>query len=159
MAQCIACNAELAVYGRRCQSCGSGALRDGSLSGLLTGKYLTQARLSHLLAIPGMLIYLVGFTEFGILSIVPLNIVAPLIYRWNHPATEAVWRHTTEALNFQVLWTAAMWVVILIVPFLGLTLWPLVWITGIALVLVMALDAPSDRNGRYPVRFPLFHHH
>ena len=65
-------------YGRRCQSCGSG-LRDGSLSGLLTGKYLTQARLSHLLAIPGMLIFLVGFTEFGILSIVPLNIVAPLI--------------------------------------------------------------------------------
>ena len=159
MAQCIACNAELAVYGRRCQSCGSGELRDGSLSGLLTGKYLTQARLSHLLAIPGMLIYLVGFTEFGILSIVPLNIVAPLIYRWNHPATEAVWRHTTEALNFQVMWTAAMWVVMLIVPFFGLTLWPFVWIAGIALVLVIALDAASDRNGRYPIRLPLFRHH
>ena len=159
MTECPTCYIKTPNLERHVLACGSGELRDGSLSGLLTGKYLTQARLSHLLAIPGMLIYLVGFTEFGILSIVPLNIVAPLIYRWNHPATEAVWRHTTEALNFQVLWTAAMWVVILIVPFLGLTLWPLVWITGIALVLVIALDAASDRNGRYPVRFPLFHHH
>ena len=105
-----------------------------------------------------MLIFLVGFTEFGILSIIALNIVAPLVYRWNHAGSEVVWNHTTEALNFQVLWTAAMWVVMLVVPFFGLTLGPFVWIAGIALVLVIALDAASDRNGRYPVRLPLFHH-
>ncbi len=106
-----------------------------------------------------MLIFLVGFSEFGILSIVSLNIFAPLIYRWNHPASEVIWTHTTEALNFQVLWTGVMWIAMVIVPFFGLTLWPFVWITGIVLVLVIALDAANNRKGRYPVRIPLFHHH
>ena len=159
MTECPTCYIKTPNLERHVQTCGSGELREGSISGLLTGKDLTQARLSHLLALPGMLIFLVGSTEFGLLALVALNIVAPLIYRWNHPESQTVWTHTTEALNFQVLWTGAMWVVMLIVPFFGLTLWPFVWIAGIALVLVMALDAASDRNGRYPVRFPLFHHH
>ena len=159
MAQCPRCKTLTAYLDRHLQTCASGESPGRTASGVLTGKVLFQARLSHLLAIPGMLIFLVGFTEFGILSIIALNIVAPLIYRWNHPATEAVWRHTTEALNFQVMWTAAMWVVMLIVPFFGLTLWPFVRIAGIALVLVIALDAASDRNGRYPIRLPLFRHH
>ena len=159
MTECPTCYIKTPNLERHVQACGSGELREGSISGLLTGKDLIQARLSHLLALPGMLIFLVGLTEFGLLALVALNIVAPLIYRWNHPESQTVWTHTTEALNFQVLWTGAMWVVMIIVPFFGLTLWPFVWIAGIALVLVMALDAPSDRNGRYPVRLPLFHHH
>ena len=90
-----------------------------------------------------MLIFLVGFTEFGILSLLAFNIVAVLIYRWNHPGSEVVWIHTTEALNFQVLWSAVMWIAMLIFPFFGLTVWPFVWIAGIALGLVYW---PGDRE-------------
>ena len=159
MTECPTCYIKTPNLERHVLACGSGELREGSISGLLTGKDLTQARLSHLLALPGMLIFLVGLTEFGLLSLVALNIVAPLIYRWNHPESQIVWTHTTEALNFQVLWTGAMWVVMIVVPFFGLTLWPFVRIAGIVLVLVIALDAASDRNGRYPIRLPLFRHH
>ena len=64
MAQCAACKAEIAVYDRRCQSCGAGVRRDIDrlFSGAPTDKELSQARLVHLLALPGMLILGFSFT-------------------------------------------------------------------------------------------------
>ena len=159
MAQCPRCKTLTAYLDRHLQTCEAGKPPSATASGVLTGKDLIQARLSHLLAIPGMLIFLVGFSDFGILSIVALNIVIPLIYRWNNTGTEVIWNHTTEALNFQVLWSAAMWTAMLIFPFFGVTVWPLVWIAGIALVLFIGLEAVTYGKGRYPVRIPLFHHH
>ena len=158
MAQCPRCKTLTAYLDRHLQTCGSEDSSGKSSPGVLVGENLLQARLSHLVALPGMLIFLVGFTEFGILSLLAFNIVAPLIYRWNHPGSEVVWIHTTEALNFQVLWSAVMWIAMLIFPFFGLTVWPFVWITGIALVLFIGLESVSYGKGRYPVRIPLFHH-
>ena len=163
MAQCPRCKTLTAYIDRHLQTCGSEEERDEAVSravsGVLSGKELFQACLSHLLAVPGMLIFLVGFTEFGILSIVSLHIAALVIYRWSHPASEIVSTHTTEALNFQVLWTAAMWAAMLIAPFFGLTLWPLVWIAGMVLVLFIVFDVANHGKGRYPVRIPIFHRH
>lgn len=158
MAQCPRCKTLTAYLDRHLKTCDSKYSPGKSSSRVLVGKNLSQARLSHLVAIPGMLIFLVGFTEFGILSLLAFNIVALLIYRWNHPGSEVVWIHTTEALNFQVLWSAAMWAAMLIFPFFGLTIWPFVWIAGIALVLFIGLEAASYGKGGYPVRIPLFHH-
>ncbi|MCY4528753.1 MAG: DUF4870 domain-containing protein [Chloroflexi bacterium] len=158
MAQCPRCKIQTAYIDRHLQTCDSRYSPGKSSPSVLVGKNLSQARLSHLLAFPGMLIFLVGFTEFGVLSLLAFNIVAPLIYRWNHPASEVVWHHTTEALNFQVLWSAAMWAAMLIFPFFGLTVWPFVWIAGIVLVLFIGLEAVHHGKGRYPVRIPLFHH-
>ena len=163
MAQCPRCKTLTAYLDRHLRMCGSG--EEGhetvsrTVSGVRSGRDLFQACTSHLLALPGMLIFLVGFTEFGILSIVSLHIVALLIYRWSHPLSQIVLAQTTEALNFQFLWTAVMWVTVLIVPFFGLTLWPFVWIAGILLVLFMAFDVANYGKGRYPVRVPLFRHH
>lgn len=161
MAQCPRCKTVTPYLDRHLRTCASREERDEdvakAVSGVRPGGELTQASLSHLLAIPGMLIFLVGFTQFGILSIVSLNIVALLIYRWSHPSSEIVTAHTTEALNFQLLWTVAMWIAMLIVPFFGLTVWPFVWIAGIVLVLFMAFDAANYGKGRYPVKIPIFH--
>ena len=158
MAQCPRCKTLTAYLDRHLQTCGKSKASYGADTGVLKGQDLWQGRLSHLLAIPGMLIFLVGFTEFGILSIIALNIAAPLFYRWNHPENEVVWKHTTEALNFQVLWSAVMWIAMLILPFSGFTVWPFVWILGLALVLYVAFGAVKYGTGRYPVRIPLFHH-
>ena len=58
MEQCTACRAEVADYDRRCWNCGAGVKRDSDklLSSGPTEKELSQARLGHLLALPGMLI-------------------------------------------------------------------------------------------------------
>ena len=63
MAQCTACRAEIPVYERRCQSCGAGVVRDANslLANAPTDKELSQARLCHLLALPGMLIMAIYF--------------------------------------------------------------------------------------------------
>ena len=148
MAQCPRCKTLTAYLDSHLQTCDSVYTPGKSSRNVLVGKDLLQARLSHLVAIPGMLIFLVGFTEFAILSLLAFNIVAPLIYRWNHPESEVVWHHTTEALNFQVLWSAAMWTAMLIFPFLGLTVWLFVWIAGIALVLFIGLETVSYGKGR-----------
>ncbi len=159
MAQCPRCKVVTAYFDRHIQTCGHEEEPYEAVYVVLTGKDLFQACLSHLLAIPGMLIFLVGFIEFGFLSLVSLHIAAPWFYRWNNSESEIIWNHTTEALNFQVVWTAAMWIAMVIVPFFGMTLWPFVWVSGILLVLFIVIDVINHGKGRYPVRIPLFHHH
>ena len=86
MEQCTACRAEIPVYERRCQSCGAGVVRDANslLANAPTDKELSQARLGHLLALPGMLILGVLFYTalgmFGLLGLVPLNLIIPFVY-------------------------------------------------------------------------------
>ena len=71
--------------------------------------------------------------------------------------------HAAEALNFQLLWTLAIFAV-WFVPlgsegalYLGFTLvYAVVLMSGIALVLIAAKDAASAGDGKYPVRLPLF---
>ncbi len=159
MAQCPRCKIMTAYLDSHLRTCGSEEDTDNAPAVVLTGKPLFQACLSHLLALPGMLIFLVGFTEFGALSLVSLHIAAPWFYRWNNPESEIIWNHTTEALNFQVLWTVAMWVAMVIVPFFGITLWPIVWVAGMVLVLFVVFDVTNHGKGRYPVRIPIFHRH
>ncbi len=159
MAQCPRCKTMTAYLDRHLKTCGPEEDPDNAVAVVLTGKDLFQACLSHLLALPGMLIFLVGFTEFGVLSLVSLHIAAPWFYRWNNPGSQIIWNHTTEALNFQVVWTAAMWAAMVIVPFLGRTLWPFVWIAGMVVVLFVVFDVTNHGKGRYPVRIPIFHRH
>ena len=86
MEQCTACRAEVADYDRRCWNCGAGVKRDSDmlLSSGPTEKELSQARLGHLLALPGMLILGVLFYAalgmFGLLGLVPLNLIIPFVY-------------------------------------------------------------------------------
>ena len=161
MAQCPRCKTLTPYIDRHLKTCGSFEERDRDVSrfvaGVPSGKDRRQALLSHLVAVPGMLIFLVGITDFGIISILSPHIVALLIYRWNHPNSEIVATHTTEALNFQVLWTVAMWAAMIVVPFFGLTLWPVVWIAGLALVFFKAIDVANYGKARYPVRIRLFY--
>ena len=72
-----------------------------------------HARLCHLLALPGMLIFMLSYPAIGLFALVPLNVIIPLIYRWRHPESPTIRTHATEVLNFQVLWTvtvAVLWV-------------------------------------------------
>ena len=159
MAQCARCKIMTPYLDRHLQTCGTEEDADSGVAVVLTGKLLFQACLSHLLAIPGMLIFLVSFTEIGDLSLLCLHIAAPWFYRWNSSASEIICNHTTEALNFLVPWTIAMWVAKVIFPFFGLTIWPFVWVAGIVLVLFVAFDVANHGKGRYPVKIPIFHHH
>ena len=76
-----------------------------------------RARLCHLLALPGMLIFMLLYPAIGWFALVPLNLIVPLIYRWRHPESPTIRTHATEVLNFQVLWTATvavLWVLVLV---------------------------------------------
>ena len=169
MEQCTACRAEVADYDRRCWNCGAGVKRDSDklLSSGPTEKELSQARLGHLLALPGMLILGVLFYAalgmFGLLGLVPLNLIIPFVYWLAQRKSRFVRGHAAEALNFQLLWTLAIYAV-WFVPlgsegalYLGFTLvYAVVLMSGIALVLIAAKDAESAGDGKYPIRVPIF---
>ena len=169
MAECIACRAEIASYDRRCWNCGAGVKRDTDklFSGAPTNKELSRARLIHLLALPGMLILGVLFYAalgmFGLLGLMPLNLIIPFVYWLAQRKSRFVRGHAAEALNFQLLWTLAIYAV-WFVPlgsegalYLGFTLvYAVVLMSGIALVLIAAKDAASAGDGKYPIRVPIF---
>ena len=169
MALCAACKAEIPVYERRCQSCGAGVVRDANslLANAPTDKELSRARWCHLLALPGMLILGVLFYAalgmFGLLGLVPLNLIIPFVYWLAQRKSRFVRGHAAEALNFQLLWTLAIFAV-WFVPlgsegtlYLGFTLvYAVVLMSGIALVLIAAKDAASAGDGKYPIRVPIF---
>ena len=169
MEQCTACRAEIPVHERRCQSCGAGVVRDANslLANAPTDKELSQARLGHLLALPGMLILGVLFYAalgmFGLLGLVPLNLIIPFVYWLAQRKSRFVRGHAAKALNFQLLWTLAIFAV-WFVPlgsegalYLGFTLvYAVVLMSGIALVLIAAKDAATAGDGKYPIRVPIF---
>ena len=170
MEQCTACRAEVADYDRRCWNCGAGVKRDSDklLSSGPTEKELSQARFGHLLALPGMLILGVLFYAalgmFGLLGLVPLNLIIPFVYWLAQRKSRFVRGHAAEAVNFQLLlWTLAIYAV-WFVPlgsegalYLGFTLvYAVVLMSGIASVLIAAKDAESAGDGKYPIRVPIF---
>lgn len=69
-----------------------------------------------------MLLFLVSWPVLGVFALAPLNLIAPLIYRWRSPDSRTIRTHAGEVLNFQLLWTAVIGV-----------LW-----------LVLALASPND---------------
>ena len=170
MAECTACRAEIASFDRRCWSCGAGVKRDIDklFSGAPTDKELSRARLAHLLALPGMLIlgffYIATVGGFGLIGLFPLNLLIPFIYWLSHLKSGFIRGHAAEALNFQLLWTPAIYVswvwVAVEVAYGGFSygIWVAiaVWIAGSWLVLIAASDAASAGDGRYPVRIPIF---
>ena len=113
MAQCFACGVELAVYTHRCPECGA-RVRRGMV---LSDAERRRARMCHLTALPGMLVFMLSYPAIGIFALVPLNVIFPLIYRWRHPDSPTARMHATEVLNFQVLWTAIVAVLWLIAAF------------------------------------------
>ena len=169
MAECTACRVEIAAYDRRCSNCGAGVRRDIEklFAGAPTDKELSQARLCHLLALPGMLILgllietAVG--RVGLLAFVPLNLLIPFVFWLSRLKSRFVRSHGAEVFNFQLLWTPATYAV-WFVPFgVGLVsgfVWMLahavVLAGGIGLVWVASNDAASAGDGKYPVRLPLF---
>ena len=113
MAQCIACESQVRVYQHYCPSCGARVPR-----GLVrTSIVRYQARLCHLLALPGMVLFVVSFPAFSVFALAPLNLIIPMFYRWCHPKSPTIRSHTTEVLNFQVLWTVTVAALGLIVVF------------------------------------------
>ena len=147
----------------------AGVVRDANslLANAPTDKELSQARLGHLLALPGMLILGVLFYAalgmFGLLGLVPLNLIIPFVYWLAQRKSRFVRGHAAEALNFQLLWTLAIFAV-WFVPlgsegalYLGFTLvYAVVLMSGIALVLIAAKDAATAGDGKYPIRVPIF---
>ena len=169
MAQCAACRAEIPVYERRCQSCGAGVVRDANslLANAPTDKELSQARLGHLLALPGMLIMAIYFgmapEKFALWALLPLNLLIPFLYWLLHLESPFVRSHGAEVFNFQLLWTPvtyAVWFVPFGVGLVSGFVWMLahavILAGGIGLVWVASNDAASVGDGKYPVRLPLF---
>ena len=113
MAQCFSCKAELAVYAHRCSECGAHVRRGMARS----DAERRRARLCHLAALPGMLVFMLSYPAIGLFALAPLNLLIPLIYRWRHPTSPAIRTHATEVLNFQVLWTVIVAVLWLLVVF------------------------------------------
>ncbi len=113
MAQCFACGLELAVYAHRCPECGA-HVRRGMARSYAERR---RARMCHLAALPGMLVFMLSYPAIGLFALVPLNLIIPLIYRWRHPDSPTARMHATEVLNFQVLWTATVAVLWLIAAF------------------------------------------
>jgi len=168
MAHCTACGADIAVYDRRCPSCGALVRKGGNdltserFHGAPTNRELVRARAVHLVALPGMIILALFLFEFswsslGMWSLLPLNLVLPLAYGLAQRESSFVWRHTVEVLNFQLLWTPAMFALIYIPmhPSLWWLGWFAVALPGIGVVLVGSGDAANARPGRYPIRIPL----
>ena len=109
MAQCPECDAQIPVYVRRCPTCGSRLRRE-----VRSDNERRQARLCHLLPLPGMLLFLVSWPALGVFALAPLNLIAPLIYRWRSPNSRTIRTHAGEVLNFQLLWTAVIGVLWLV---------------------------------------------
>ena len=170
MAMCPVCRTEIPVYERRCQSCGSGVVRDADrlLANTPTDKELSRARLCHLLALPGMLVLGVlietAIDRVGILAFVPLNLLVPFVFWLSTLNSQFVRSHGLEVFNFQLLWTFAMylvwfsfhWLVVGLVNDLAwIFVYLLVLLGGIGLVLISSSDAASAGDGKYPIRIPI----
>ena len=166
MAMCAVCKSEIPVYERRCQSCGAGVVRDANslLANTPTDKELSQARLGHLLALPGMLVLAVlvdvASDRVGYLSLVPLNLLIPFVYWLPQLKSPFVRSHGAGVLNLQVLWTLAMYAIGYVpLPLAESVWWPTyftVWLGGMGVVIIASTDASSAGDGRYPARIPLF---
>ncbi len=169
MAMCAVCKSEIPVYERRCQSCGAGVVRDANslLANAPTDKELSQARLGHLLALPGMLIMGLliepAVDRVGLLAFVPLNLLVPFVFWLSLLKSRFVRSHGLEVFNFQLLWTVAMYLVwfwfnLLVVGLVNDLVWILIYLLvlmgGIVLVWIASNDAASAGNGRYPIRIP-----
>ena len=109
MAECPECDAQIPVYARRCPTCGARLRRE-----VRSDAERRQARLCHLLPLPGMLLFLVSWPALGVFALTPLNLIAPLIYRWRSPNSRTIRTHAGEVLNFQLLWTAVIGVLWLV---------------------------------------------
>ena len=159
MAQCTACLTEIRIYDRRCPRCGARLRRE-----VRSGDERQQARLCHLLPLPGMLLFLMSWPVLGVFSLVPINLIVPLIYRSHNPTSQTIQTHTREVLNFQLLWTAVItvaWLIFTLAPHFVLStivlyLLATAWLGGIALTAFLAYDLGNGGTGRYPLRIPLF---
>ena len=165
MSQCSVCSSEVPVHERRCQACGAGIVRGAGslLADAPTDRELSQARWCHLLAVPGMLVLAVfvdvALDRVGLLALAPLNLIVPFLYCLSHLKSRFVRRHGREALNFQLLWTLAIYAVWFVpFPLAEFLWWPTyftVWLGGIVTVLIASRDATSAGDGRYPIRIPI----
>ena len=106
-------------------------------------------------------IYTTNF--YGDWALLPLNLFIPLIYWLLHRQVPFVRVHGAEALNFQLLWTVAMYVLLLgtlfFTPELLFSVWLLsliVWLAGTILVWIASNDMANMGKGKYPVRISLF---
>ena len=106
-------------------------------------------------------IYTTNF--YGPWALLPLNLCIPLIYWLLHRQVPFVRVHGAEALNFQLLWTVAMYVLLLgtlfFTPELLFSVWLLsliVWLAGTILVWIASNDMANMGKGKYPVRISLF---
>ena len=171
MAMCSVCRTEIPVYERRCQSCGSGVVRDADrlLANAPTDKELSRSRLCHLLALPGMLILGVlietAVDRVGVLAFVPLNLVIPFVFWLTTLKSRFVRSNGLQVFNFQLLWTVAMflvwfWFNRLAVGVVNDLVWILAYMVvlmgGIGLVWISSNDAASAGDGKYPIRIPVF---
>ena len=158
MAACSKCYAELAVYERICPLCGADVRRDVS-----SNAERWRARFCHLVSLPGMLIFVVLAPVSLWFALVPVNLIAPIMYRLVNSGSRTVRSHAVEVLNFQVLWTAVMfllWSIFLLTEFpVELYTWLLmwaIWLSGVSLVAFRVYDLGNSGDGRYPIRIPLF---
>ena len=152
MAQCSKCHAEVAVYDHSCPKCGA----DVDRGNVRPSSERTKVRFCHLSALPGMVL-VVGITPiWWIFALAPFNIIVPLILRSNHARSPSVRQHLTEVLNFQVVWSALMYLLFVLWLSSGVGLWPFVWFGGILMVLFMTYDAGNGGDGKYLVRIPVF---
>lgn len=152
MAQCSECHAEIMVYEHRCPKCGA----DVRGNEIKPSSVRAKVRLCHLSALPGMVLLLAITPIWWIFALVPFNIIVPLILRSNHAGSPSVRKHLTEVLNFQVVWSALVYLLIVLSLLVGITLWPFVWFGGIIMVLFMTYDAGNSGDGKYLVRIPVF---
>ena len=158
MAQCNNCKAQIWVYERICPSCGAEVQRN-----VISHSERWQARFCHLSALPGMFIFVVLAPMSLWFALVPLNLMVPLIYRLALSGSPTVRSHAVEALNFQALWTVAMFLLWslswLTEPPVDSYMWLLIsaiWLFGVSLVAFLVYDLGNSGDGRYPISIPLF---
>ena len=152
MAECRKCHAEVAVYDHSCPKCGA----DVRGNEVRPTSERAKVRLCHLSALPGMVLLLALTPVWWIFAIVPFNIIVPLMLRSNHAGSPSIRQHLTEVLNFQLTWSALMYLLVVFWLFGGVALWPFVWFGGIIMVLFMTYDAGNGGDGKYLVRIPAF---
>ena len=152
MAQCNSCRAEVAVYDHVCPKCRT----DVRGNEVRPTTVRATVRLCHLSALPGMVLMLGVTPIWWIFALVPLNIIVPLVWRSYQVGSPDVRHHLTEVLNFQVVWSAVLYLLFIIWLVVGVGLWPFVWFGGIILVLFMTYDAGNGGDGKYFVRLPVF---
>lgn len=115
------------------------------------------------MALPGMMVLAIlidiAFDRVGYLSLAPLNLLVPFAYWLLHLKSRFVRSHGKQVLNFQLLWTLAMYAIWFVpFPLAEFVWWPTyftVWLGGIVMVLVASRDAANAGDGRYPIRIPI----